>query len=296
MNVTDRRGIVLGCPRSGTTFLSRILNAVPGVESLIGTLYPVALPQLYNNVDDRTKRVLAIALERAIDEYLHSGRCWSKAMSLQKWFNAPNGLGGFRDAARGRRQIDIMVYKEPMLSFAPELVLDAFPDGRIINIVRDGRDVANSMVQSYGSFTEQRVTDSPINLYSVLGRTVDGVTVPWWVEEGRESEFAGSTPYVRSIWMWSYVVRRCHEFLNSEAVQARGNVITVVYEELMRNPRQEGARILEHLGIDPVGTFMKRLDTAHVGSIGKYKKRDAAEIEAAERVAGPVLDLVGYGD
>lgn len=292
--ITDRRGVVLGCPRSGTTFLSRILNATPGVESMIGTLYPVALPHLANHADARTKRVLAIALERSIDEYLHSGRCWSRAMSLQKWFNAPTGLGGFRRALRGRREIDIMVYKEPMLSFAPEIVVDAFPEGRVIHIVRDGRDCANSMVHSYGSFTDDKLRPSPINLYGVLGREVDGWTVPWWVEDGQEDTFIRSTPFVRSIWMWKYVVERCTEYFKRPEVVATGNVMTVIYEDLMRSPVEEGRRILEHLGIATSGSFEKRLSTAHEGSIGKYRKRGADEIALAEDVAGEMLSAYGY--
>ena len=292
--ITDRRGIVVGCPRSGTTFLSRILNATPGVESLIGTLYPVALPQLANNVDARSKRVLAIALERAIDDYLHSGRCWSRAMSLQKWFNAPTGVSGLLAALKGRREIDIMVYKEPMLSFAPDLVIDAFPDARVINIVRDGRDCANSMVRSYGSFTDERLTESPINLYGVLGRTVRGFTVPWWVEEGKEDLFVDSSPYVRCLWMWKYVVGRCEEYFRRPEVAATGNVLHVRYEALMRNPEPEGIRILDHLGIKPSKSFKQKLLSAHESSIGNYKRRDAGEIAAAEALAGDLLTKLGY--
>lgn len=293
-SITERRGVVVGCPRSGTTFLSRIFNAAPGVESLIGTLYPVALPHLANHVEGDTKKVLALALERSIDEYLHSGRCWSRAMSLQKWFNAPTGVAGLAAAMKGKRRIDIMIYKEPMLSFAPELAVEAFPNGRIIHIVRDGRDTANSMVRTYGSFTDERLMESPINIYGILGRTVRGYTVPWWVEEGREDEFIASTPYVRSIWMWRYVVRRCTEYFAQPEIEATGNVITVRYETLMRNPEEEGARIMDHLGIEMSKTFRQRLATAHEGSIGKHEKRDAAEVKAAESVAGDMLTSLGY--
>ena len=294
MEITQRRGIVVGCPRSGTTFLSRLLNAAPGVESMIGTLYPVALPHLANHVDERTRRVLAIALERSIDEYLHSGRCWSRAMSIQKWFNAPTGIGGFTRALRGQRDIDIFVYKEPMLSFAPELVMDAFPKGKVLHIVRDGRDAANSMVQTYGSFTEERIMPSPINVYGVLGRTVNDRTVPWWVGEGDDDLFLNSPPFVRSIMMWRFVVRKCLDYFARPEVAATGNVIMVKYEDLMRNPESEGPRILDHFEIEPSGSLRRHLAGAHQSSIGNYKRRPADEIDAAERVAGDLLEELGY--
>jgi hypothetical protein len=97
------------------------------------------------------------------------------------------------------------VYKEPFLSLAPEFVFDALPDAKVIYIYRDGRDVANSLVESYDVLTDQELT----HLRSTemrLGRSYDERYVPWWVAEGRDDQFIESSPYVRASWMWAYMV------------------------------------------------------------------------------------------
>lgn len=293
--MTPRYAIILGCPRSGTTFLSRLLNAVPGVESVIGTLLPVGIPHIANHVDDRMRAALAIAFERSLDAYLHSGRCHSRAMALQKWANTRNGLTALLDATRGKREIELMVYKEPMLSFAPRFVLESFPDSKVLNIVRDGRDVANSMVRTYGTFSDEAIRRKENNLYSILGRKHGDAYVPWWVEDGREQEYVDSAAYVRSIWLWNFVTLRCREVFTSDAARP-GQVLEIRYEDLMRRPDEVAASIQGHFGYEPGRAYEKFLKTASVGSIGRHDRRDVEEVQAAERVARDGLRMFGYLD
>jgi hypothetical protein len=105
------------------------------------------------------------------------------------------------------------VYKEPFISLVPEYVLQALPEAKIIYIYRDGRDVANSLVESYKVLTDEELK----NLQSAgmrLGRPRDDCYVPWWVEQGRDEEFIQSPPYVRAIWLWAYMAQRCHEYFS----------------------------------------------------------------------------------
>lgn len=287
--------IVLGCPRSGTTYLMSVLNALPHAECMNGTLLPVTIPHVVNqNLRDDVYDALAVGFERALDDYLHSGRYHSRAAAVQNWFAAPTGLKGLLRAAQGRRsEPRWMIYKEPFLSLAPEFVLKAFPASKIIYIYRDGRDVANSLVKSYDVLTDEKLT----HLRSAemrLGRKYDHRYVPWWVEEGQEVHFLNSSPYVRSIWMWKYMVRRCHDVFSHPDVQASGRVISVQYEELVRSPQEQGKRLLSHLGGKVTAAMQKRLEAAHSSSIGKHKRRNAAEIKAAEEAAGDELLLHGY--
>lgn len=288
-----RHAIILGCPRSGTTFLSRLFNAVPGVESVIGTLLPVGIPHIANHVDATTRAALAISFERSIDAYLHSGRCHSRAMALQKWFNTRSGAGNLVEAIKGKRAIDLVAYKEPMLSFAPSFVLEAFPDAKVLNIVRDGRDVANSMVRSYGTFSDEAIRRKDHNLYAILGTKVGDAYVPWWVEAGREEEFVNSTAYVRSIWLWRFVTTRCREVFTSAEARP-GQVLEVSYEELMRSPQGVARAMQDHFGYEPGAAYEKVLRSASVRSIGTHARRDGEEVARAEAVAGDALRLFGY--
>jgi hypothetical protein len=92
--------------------------------------------------------------------------------------------------------------------------------------------------------------------------------------------------YIRAIWMWKAMVRRCHERFSQSDVQESSQVMVLKYEDLVRVPQQHGAAILDHLGGSPTQTFKRHLGGARTGSVGKHPKRTDEEIQAAEKIAG----------
>jgi hypothetical protein len=193
---------------------------------------------------------------------------------------------------KGKRpKPDWFVYKEPFLSLAPEFPLSALPDAKLIYIYRDGRDVANSLVESYDVLTDQALT----HLHSPemrLGRPYDERYVPWWVAEGRDDEFIESPPYVRAIWMWTYMVRRCNRYFSD--LDAPDRVLKIQYEAFMRDPEPVGRQILDHLDRDSTRAFRRHLNRARTSSISKHTRRPSNEIDAAVEVAGGALSDLGY--
>ena len=288
-------GVVLGCPRSGTTFLMSVLGTLPNAACLTGSLLPVAVPHVLNqDISPDVRAALTVGFERSIDAYLHSGRFNSRAATVQRWIGKPDRLRGLADVLSDSQRLRHFVYKEPFLSLAPELSYDALPSAQIVHIFRDGRDCANSLVRSYDVLSDERLTHLRGSEMRI-GRKYDAQRyVPWWVDEDEEDLFMESTPYVRAIWMWKYMVRRCHDFFSQPDVQESGRVMLLRYEDLMRDPVGQGDAVAAHLGLTPTKTFYKRLKGAHTGSIGSYQRRDAAEVEAAEAIAGPELKRYGY--
>lgn len=294
--INTRRAIVLGCPRSGTTFLLNVLDALPGVACLSGSLLPIAVPHLVNReLDAETYDVLAVGFERALVEYLDSGLFHARAAALQKWLAAPNAPGELLSALQGGRRDapELFVYKEPFLSLAPEFVFDALPDAKVIYVYRDGRDCAHSLVRTYNVLTDEKLTHLRSSEMR-RGRPYDHRYVPWWVERGREEVFIESTPYVRAIWMWKYMVRRCHDAFSSPDTLPADQVLQIRYEDFMRNPHPTGRTLLNYLGLPSSVAFDLRLSRAHTDSIGNYTCRSADDIAAAETVAREELALHGY--
>lgn len=288
--------VVLGSPRSGTTYLMRLLNSLPDAACLMGTIISTSIPQIVRHqLDPAIYSALAVGFERSLDAYLHSAQFNSRAAAMQKWFNAPTGVSGFIRSVkgRGRPEIKRMIFKEPFLSFAPDFVDIALPDAKVIYIYRDGRDVANSLLRTYDVLSDESLK-ALFASEMRMGRKVDDRYVPWWVDEGEEDLFLSSTPYVRAIWMWKYMVNLCNAFYGQERIKHSGKVMMLKYEDLMHDPHRFGMAILNHLDTEPSPGYYKMLKKAHAKSIGKHKKRDRAEIEAAERIAGDALSAYGY--
>jgi len=293
--VKHRYDIVLGCPRSGTTFLMEALTAVPDIECVTGTILPVSVPHIVNaDVSPALYDALAVGFERALDDYMESGRFHSRGAAFQKWMNAPSGLSGLWNVLRGgQRSLSRLVYKEPFLSFAPEFVYYALPDANIIHLVRDGRDCANSLRRSYDVLTDENLTHL-MGSEMRLGRKVDDRYVPWWVKAGREEAFLAAAPYVRAVWMWAYMTRRCHDFFGQPSVRESGRVLTIRYEDLMRNPSDVGRTMLDHLAVEASPGFLRRIRRAHTDSIGNHRHRPRDEREAGTEIARDELALYDY--
>ena len=114
------------------------------------------------------------------------------------------------------------------------------------------------------------------------------------MEIGEEERFLNTTPYVRAVWMWKYMVGCCRDYYEQEEVKRSGRIMLLKYEDLMHDPFKYGMAVLEHLDEEPTSAFKKMLEKAHAKSIGKHKKRDQKEIKEAEEVAREELEFYGY--
>ena len=126
------------------------------------------------------------------------------------------------------------------------------------------------------------------------GRQYDHRYVPWWVEENKDDDFISASQYVRCIWMWAYMVKRCESFFTSISKKKSKLVLKIKYEHFMRNPEIWGQRICNHLDLSPTRVLQRRLGKARMTSIGKYQKRCNAEVQSAEHVAKSELEMYGY--
>jgi hypothetical protein len=294
VTVNTERAIVLGAPRSGTTFLMSVLNALPTAECVSGNLLPVGIAHLAaQELPEDVREALQRSFRVALADYLTTSVYHARSAALRKWWTASRSASSVRGAIDGRRAEQMLIYKEPFLAFSPELAYAALPQARLLYIFRDGRDVADSLVRTYGVLTDEKLADLETDEVP-MGRKIGDRYVPWWVEEPEDHAFLQATPFLRAVWMWREMVRRCGAFFERPDVVASGRVLHIRYEELIADPLTQGQRIAEHLD-QPLSRLMRRrLGNAHPRSVGIHARLEQAEIAAAERLAGAELEALGY--
>jgi Sulfotransferase family len=283
--IDSRYGIVLGCPRSGTTFLLEALSACDNTEALAGRVFPAPLVALYAaRLDGDSRAAMRFSFALALDEQLRWAR-QSRAEAVAAGLRRHAGLREALAGAIGRRRVNAIVFKEPFLAFAPDVAADAIPSARLVLIHRDGRDAADSMVRTYGVLSDEHLCALQ-SMEVTLGRRQPGDNrwVPWWVSPEDEQAFLAASQYVRAAWLWRELVRRATRFAERDEV-TRERVLEVRYEDLMHQPVEVGLRVFDHLRLRPNRRVLRRLRRAHTGSIGIHGRRPGEEVEAATMLA-----------
>lgn len=241
----DRLVFVVGSPRSGTTFLAGAIGALPGFVDL-GEVAPVksAVPELTALAPDeaarRLRRILVV----------------SRRVGL---------VGSVR-----------AVEQTPEMAFLVAAIPAAFPEARVVHIVRDGRDVVCSLLEKPWLRREQTQRDDAGVPYGAYAR--------FWVEPERREEFEAASDASRAAWVWrSYLT----------AARA-GTAFELRYEELASDHERVGAELARHLDA-PVEPLVAALGQAHAESIGRHR-RDLSAVQLAdvEAEAGDLLRELGY--
>lgn len=147
----DRPIFIFGCPRSGTSLLSRILNSHPRIGVPFEShLYAKFLPRMrrYGELSvEANRRVL-------LRDMLSVLRGWPQRPDLEQ------SLARMR-APTLHGAVDSILYgwcaehgksrwgeKTPQHAWYWREILSGFPDAQIIHLIRDGRDVAASWKQA----------------------------------------------------------------------------------------------------------------------------------------------------
>lgn len=243
----DRLVFVVGSPRSGTTFLASAIGSLSGFVDL-GEVAPVkaAVPEL-------------AALEPA-----DAARRLRKTLAVVRRVGL---VGSVRP-----------VEQTPEMAFLTRVIPLAYPEARIVHIVRDGRDVVCSLLEKPWLRPEQTRVDDAGVPYGSYAR--------FWVEPERQAEFETASDARRAAWVWrSYV---------AAASSSGVPLVELRYEELAADP----ARVAERLSRDldaPVDRLTAALSRAHESSIGRYRTDLSSEqLAEVEDEAGALLRELGY--
>jgi hypothetical protein len=275
---------IVGCPRSGTTLLKRVVDAHPEIAitrethwitkllsgedaaSLEAPVTPALLARLL--ADERFQR---LALDPAPLERLVSG---DRPVSYAELVSAVYDQHGMKQGK------PLVGDKTPRYVRHIPVLHELFPRARFVHLIRDGRDVCSSVL----SWDNDR------------GRRVLTRTAAW------EDEPVMTT----AVW-WEQLVR-----LGREAGAALGPELyrELTYESLVSAPARECAALCAFLRVpaddrmlafhegrprDEPGVDAKRAWQPITPGLRSWRtEMSATDRDAFEAVAGDLLDELGY--
>jgi hypothetical protein len=243
----ERLVFVVGSPRSGTTFTGRALGSLPGFVDLDEVQpWKAAIPELLGRPDEAVAQRLRQILQRV------------RRLAL---------AGGLRG-----------VEQTPETSFVLPAALRAYPEAIAVHVVRDGRDVATSLLERGWLSAERTGADD--------ARLPFGPHARFWVEPGREREFSEVSDATRAAWAWRRYVTA------AGAVPER--TVEIRYEQLVSDPAAAAAPVAVRLGV-AAEHVTAAFAEAHDASVGRWRRDLTPEqLADVEKEAGAALAALGY--
>jgi Sulfotransferase family len=244
----ERLVFVAGSPRSGTTFLAGALGRLPGFVDLTEvTPLKASIPDLAGRPEAEAATRIRSVLERV------------------RWLALVRGLRG--------------VEQTPETAFVLGAALAAYPAGRAVHLVRDGRDVACSLLERGWLSAGRGGGDD--------ARLAYGSRARFWVEPARREEFERAGDATRAAWAWRSYVEAARSVTSPRVLELR-------YEELAADPSATAARLAPHLDVEPAA-LAAALGEVHDRSVGRFRRVLTPEqLADVEREAGGLLAALGY--
>jgi len=280
---------VLGSPHSGAGLLARALKRSAGFHLTMGrpgvlrVTYAFARrPSLATERGRGAARVLRDAYAEA---WQISGRgcaecpaeCWEAA-----GLRPPPGPGS-GDSCTEPRGVDRFADASPDLIYSTDVLLDAFPDAQLLQVIRDGRDVVADMLDDERCLAWFK--PGLANLDEVFPNAFLGVEDP--LERDRWPRAAAA---IKCALRWRGSVRLSARL---RAQIPDDQLMTVRYEELVRRPRRVANGVSEYLGAR-ISTMALTTGESR-GQVGRWRKRlTARQLAQVERIAGTELGRLGY--
>jgi hypothetical protein len=181
--------------------------------------------------------------------------------------------------------------KTPHNSLILPFLLSSFPTARLIHIIRDGRDVAASLVQKGWYNHAYKMTghrDAEGALFGSYAR--------YWVDPAHAEAFENTTDAGRAAWVWRFFTEAILEFA---PCMPGDRYLEVRYEDLVRHPDTEAERLIQFLALSDddanCAALVAAAHTARVSSIGNWRKAFGTEdLASIEQTAGALLAELGY--
>ena len=277
---------VLGAPHSGTSLVARALkrsagfHVTMGQPSVVHVVHAFARrPSISRDRGEAVATVLRDAFAQAWQVTAQACRACSSAC---------RAAGGVSPAGPCVAERTISRYGDgtsDLLYCAPQIV-DAFPDARFVQVIRDGRDVVAGMLADSDTLTWFRPGFA--NLETEFPNPFLGVE--------NETDRAGWTDLSlagKCAMRWRSAVRASARLRYTLSAQ---QLTTIRYEELVTKPEIAASAVSEFVGARVSAIAMRDPGPQRALAPGSWRRALSTEqATEVEKVAGEELRRVGYG-
>jgi hypothetical protein len=281
---------VVGAPHSGADLIARALKTSPsfhltmGQPSVLRVVYAFARrPSMHQGRPQAAATVIRDAFAQGWQVTSHS------CLECTRECRAAGGLAA--DAVGpcvALRGLERFGDASPDLIYCAEALTYAFPDARIIQVIRDGRDVVTSMLADPVVMSWYR--PSFVNVDTEFPNPFFGVET-----EDDRGLWPTLPPAARCALRWRWSVRlaaRLHHSLPA------GQLKTIRYEDLLNKPDEALAELSRFTGTTMAVAAIRDVARTH-RQRGRLRqpprpslsKEDAAQID---KLAGEELRRLGY--
>jgi hypothetical protein len=279
---------IIGAPHSGTDLLARALKQTPGFHVTIGqpnvlsVVYAFARsPSIQRGRGEAAATVLRDAFAQAWQVTAHGCMSCSPACRETGRVNGTGTCVAERDIARyGDATPDLM--------YCAESVIDAFPDSRIVQIIRDGRDVVAGMLSDPQTLSHFR--RGMANIQSEFPHPFFGIETEQDLAAWPELSPAG-----KCAMRWRGSVRKMARLRSSLTAD---QLTTLRYEETVKHPASATAAVSSFIGapIKPITVRAGRAPSHPTADPGSWRRHlSGPQLAEFEKIAGQDLRRVGYG-
>jgi hypothetical protein len=279
---------IIGAPHSGTDLLGRALkqsqgfHVTIGQDAVQGVVYAFARsPSIQRGRGDAAATVLRDAFAQAWQITAHCCLTCSPVCRDAGRVTGPSCCVAERDIVRyGDASPDLM--------YCADALVDAFSDAKLVQIIRDGRDVVAAMLadpQALGWFKPgiANVDGEFPNPFYGIETSADQAAWP------------GLSVAGRCAMRWRGSVRAMAKLRSSMSAE---QLTTLRYENLIKHPGPTAAALAHFIdgAVSPIPVRTVRRDGEPGQEPGAWRKLlTPAQIGEIEQVAGPDLVRVGYG-
>jgi hypothetical protein len=278
---------VLGAPQSGTDLVARALkrsagfHVTMGQPSVLHVVHAFARrPSISRGRGEAAAAVLRDAFAQAWQVTARGCLSCSPACRL---------AGGVDETGPCVAERTIARYGDatPDLLYCTGVLVDAFPDARFVQVIRDGRDVVAGMLADSDTLAWFR--PSFANLDTEFPNPFLGVE--------NETDRAGWTELSlagKCAMRWRSAVRMSARLRSALSVE---QLTTIRYEELVTKPDTAASVVSEFVGARVSAIALREPDPQRGPAPGAWRRTLSPEqATEVEKVAGEELRRVGYGD